>query len=82
MKVINSYDTSLLPAVTNALLLQINVHAEHDPTLPSGPARPSFWDAETPAPEGLGVVSTRMRGGQAPSTSVLGGVGAARRMSS
>ena len=53
MKVINSSDTSLLPAVTNALLLQINIHAQHDPTLPSGPARPSFWDVETPAGAGL-----------------------------
>ena len=80
MKVTNSTYSFPLPTITNALLFQINVNGEHDPTFPSGPARPSFWDAETPGGE-LGGVSTRMHGGQASSTSVLGGMGPVQRLS-
>ena len=32
MKVINSTDTFPLPTITNALLFQINVNGEHDPS--------------------------------------------------
>ena len=81
MKVINSTDTFPLPTITNALLFQINVNGEHDPTLPSGPVLPSFWDAETPAGAELGGVSTHMHGGRASSTSVPGDMGPVQRLS-